>query len=668
MKNWGLRKELRWCPYCNIPLRGDSCSKCGSRGFRIPLHEPGDVRPAFSGDLKLIEEAVRNEFGDDKLVDALGLRESLFLLNKTAHYDEMKEVIIGGAKVGKVFFDPVRGSWRWRLNAFSGLVAAEMGYVAVKKVSGKVKPLEFLGPCREEDSQALIVNSGGRPVALAVCRSGKFRVQSIFRSDAREPLKKRFTLGDVFRGNSEYLASLISKGIKLVSIMSERVRKPVVLSYSGGKDSLVALHLTLRAGIEPYLLFNDTGLEYPTTYENVELVGNLYGLELLEAEARGKFWEAAKFFGPPARDYRWCCKIIKLAPISRELKKRFNGEVLSIVAQRALESVDRSHSGRVWRNRWIPSVLNVTPVHEWDQLMEWLYVLKEGLPVNELYFKGFDRLGCYLCPAGSLGEFCLIERFFPELWLKWVGFLREWAREKSLSEAWLKYHLWRWRRRSAQGRRRIESWTSVKSELPPKPKYSLREVVLKDDYVSFKLTPPISSRALTSQVSVLDRDANWVVEESLLRVTIRGGEALVGEDGEVIIRSSNALEIATLIVELAIRWEECVGCRSCETWCPKNAITVAQGKPKVDSRRCITCRVCVEVCPISELYVKKEVLPTELTHHLRGRHTSSLNILEAVKVKAIMRRKGKTSGSERILSYGSSDSLKSFVEKYLLGG
>jgi len=45
------------------------------------------------------------------------------------------------------------------------------------------------------------------------------------------------------------------------------------------------------------MLFNDTGLELPETVENVMRVRDHYGLQLVEANAGDKFWEALPVFG-----------------------------------------------------------------------------------------------------------------------------------------------------------------------------------------------------------------------------------------------------------------------------------------------------------------------------------------------------------------------------------
>ncbi len=66
------------------------------------------------------------------------------------------------------------------------------------------------------------------------------------------------------------------------------------------------------------LLFVNTGLEFPETVSYVHGFARKHGLKLLEADAGESFWEQVDTFGPPAKDFRWCCKVCKLAPADRD--------------------------------------------------------------------------------------------------------------------------------------------------------------------------------------------------------------------------------------------------------------------------------------------------------------------------------------------------------------
>ncbi len=90
---WPFRIRRYWCPYCNVPIETRTCSRCGSDGIDVKFSEPGDIRPAFNGDLEYIRNAITSEFKSSKLISELHLDNELVFINKTAHYDEMKEIM-----------------------------------------------------------------------------------------------------------------------------------------------------------------------------------------------------------------------------------------------------------------------------------------------------------------------------------------------------------------------------------------------------------------------------------------------------------------------------------------------------------------------------------------------------------------------------------------------
>ena len=86
-----------------------------------------------------------------------------------------------------------------------------------------------------------------------------------------------------------------------------------MVSFSGGKDSLATLLLVKKAGLDIPIFFIDTGLEFPETVQHVKDVAARHGARLIVEQApREAFQEGLRVFGPPGRDYRWCCKTNKL--------------------------------------------------------------------------------------------------------------------------------------------------------------------------------------------------------------------------------------------------------------------------------------------------------------------------------------------------------------------
>jgi len=617
---WPIQVRLRWCPNCNVPLIQDYCSRCGSRGFEVKVSPPGDVRPVFSGDLEIIKESLENEFRDYSLINLLGIDRGLVLVNKVPHYDDMKEVIVGGVVVGRYFFDPLKLRWRWRLSKYSAEVAVGIGLVK-SVVVDRIKPLEVVRDSNDlEDTQYVIVDRDGNVLGIGVVRSGKVRVQTIFSKNIKtEFISKPNSLQDFIRSNDLMLRILISRGIKHAYVMNSKVRLPVTISYSGGKDSLVALDLTLRAGLEPKVVFNDTGLELPETLDNVVMVSNHYGLELHEARPDKTFWEYLDTFGPPAKDFRWCCKLIKLIPLAKLYKGVFPQGALNVIGQRGFESIDRALSGRVWRNRWISHILNITLIQEWPQIAVWAYIISNKLKYNSLYERGFDRLGCYLCPAANIAEYYMVRKNYPSIWSLWEERLTRWAERFNLPESWVRYSLWRWLNPLASGRRRVEVRCLGKEfrgdwvlEYERRLGFSILSKELKVNHVKLVFSIVIPHDSLINQVSLLG-ELSVVKDGDVLE--LHSDDYVIKLSRNVLevstrnILKTNALDLVSRVVKVITRWLRCVGCGACSLWCPNKAIGLVDDKPLINNDKCLKCGICLEVCPVSEVLVSKVLIP-----------------------------------------------------------
>ena len=181
------------------------------------------------------------------------------------------------------------------------------------------------------------------------------------------------------------------------------------VAFSGGKDSVVALDLVQRA--LPHncfkVLFGDTGMEFPDTYETVEKIKQICAeekIEFLQAKSKLKPENTWQIFGPPAVTIRWCCSVHKTTPQIMQLrevlqKPDFTG--MAFTGVRGDESLSRSEYDAISYGGKHSGQYSCHPILEWNTAELFLYIYENGLTFNNAYKKGNTRAGCLVCPLSQ---------------------------------------------------------------------------------------------------------------------------------------------------------------------------------------------------------------------------------------------------------------------------
>ncbi|RDD53900.1 MAG: hypothetical protein BA066_01865, partial [Candidatus Korarchaeota archaeon NZ13-K] len=413
--------RLYWDPVENVPLVSKGCSD--AEPLIVPLSRVSDPRPANEWDLRLLRDTLDSQFGIGTYRELL--INDVVLLGRVPYLDTAYEVITDGAVMGHLFFDLLEFKWYFKPGAPS---LSRIGH-RIERLEVEGRRGDFVREAHPDEPKYLLLRNG-----LAEKVGDRYLVVKEFRS-FREAIDARTNWRKVININEPCVLSREFESIRMLWRLPKGRR--IIVSFSGGKDSSVLLELVRRSDLSFLVYFNDTGLELPETMRFVERMGfDIVG------SAGDSFWRNLDRFGPPARDYRWCCKVLKLAPTYRALKGL--GPALTLVGQRKYESSARMRSPRIWENNWLPGFLTAAPINEWSNLQTWLYIAIRRIEVNPLYFEGFERLGCYLCPASRLSDYERLRVRYRDLWERWEGFLRRYASERDLGECWIRYGLWRW--------------------------------------------------------------------------------------------------------------------------------------------------------------------------------------------------------------------------------
>lgn len=637
---------LKWCRRCNVPVLEDkSCGICNSQTVDVKYTPPGDVRPAFPGDLEKIRACVDDAFGEGTGA-ILFPKDKIVVLNSAPATDKMDEVILDGLVLGSHVYDVEKG-WKFqaRLETARRLCKqARKGWLVIDE--GAIEPIlnggAALNPGVLDCADGIVIGDE----VLVLTRSRESLGVGYAKSTTEDMRAKKKGIAVRLRDAARYSqpdilppTKITENGPRIVlkttpdeqwsghwrtavaasartmekraeeskrfieRCISEHGNLAVAVSYSGGKDSLATLGLVINAGAKPKVLFVNTGLELPETVENVHRVVKNNGLELLEESAHNAFEAAFPFFGPPGRDYRWCCKTCKLGPTTRLIVKQFQKGVLSFIGQRMYESEGRASKGSIWRNPWVPGQVGASPIQRWTAMHVWLYIFNQGLEYNPWYERGLDRIGCWLCPASSLAELDAVRANAPEKWLSWEARLKEYSTKKGFSDKWLNLGIWRWKK-------------------PPKPMIALAgdyraggasdcdgklRFLSQEGYSPCTLGLSVEgafSRSLDislveSALNALGRPAR---DASTGSITVGAHREIeVFPEGSLVSRGSSEDEVRRRMREAAnliIRAHECVGCGICAGRCASGALSE---RFVIEASKCAHCGKCIGPCPVIDL-------------------------------------------------------------------
>lgn len=224
-------------------------------------------------------------------------------------------------------------------------------------------------------------------------------------------------------------------------------------SFSGGKDSQVVLDLCTRAmpSTEFEVIYSDTGYELPPSLELYEEIQKLYhekypDLQFRMARNHAPVLEYWDKIGTPSDTHRWCCSIMKTAPLYRMLKNKDGkpSKVLTFDGVRAEESVRRSNYQRIGQGKHT-TIHNAHPIINWNTVEIYLYLFQHKLPINAAYREGKARVGCIICPFSTSWDDMIVKHKYQSELKPFEERIRNWAAIHKISDIdeYLKERRWK---------------------------------------------------------------------------------------------------------------------------------------------------------------------------------------------------------------------------------
>lgn len=200
---------------------------------------------------------------------------------------------------------------------------------------------------------------------------------------------------------------------KAAKLAKNYTGKPLVVAFSGGKDSQTVYHLTEAAGVDFEAAYSATTIDPP---EVVRFIREHYPSVRFHVPTMS-FWKLVeKTRMLPSRRMRYCCSVLKeathqgrvtLTGVRREESaKRANRQVLDINKKpRQFDEFERSDKIDVQCFGNGKEKISVNPILDWTETDVWQY-LDNVVNVRhcELYDQGRHRVGCLFCPMKARKE------------------------------------------------------------------------------------------------------------------------------------------------------------------------------------------------------------------------------------------------------------------------
>lgn len=213
----------------------------------------------------------------------------------------------------------------------------------------------------------------------------------------------------------------------------------VYVSFSGGKDSTVLLHIVRQDFPNVKAIYIDTGLEFPEIKEYIKTVSNVeiirpkmnftevikrYGYPVISKEIalnieyarKGSQWAIDRLNGKQEGNYKRnnakykyllnapfkisakCCDIMKKAPV-KEYEHKMG--LYPIVGTMASEGGQRESAYlRTGCNTFEGKRPMSRPLSFWTEKDIWEYIHKYNVSYSRIYNMGYERTGCMFCMFG----------------------------------------------------------------------------------------------------------------------------------------------------------------------------------------------------------------------------------------------------------------------------
>lgn len=400
--------------------------------------------------------------------------------------------------------------------------------------------------------------------------------------------------------NAEIMGALVDdtkRRIKELYDLSIKSCDKAYIAFSGGKDSMVLLHLCHEVlPLDVPVIFSDTDMELPDTYDLWSKVQENYSNRLfICAKANNTAINNWNLFGPPSRTIRWCCSVHKSTPALMRLKEIIGKpaiRVMAFVGVRGEESYSRSFYEDSNDGIKNASQMNKMPILDWGAHEIWLFIFQNSILINNAYHRGLSRVGCVMCPESSEKYLWFVDRSYPKLIKPYVDIIfktsaksfsgKEEKREFIASQRW-------------QARR--SGVTLLDNITAPAESIEDLKMTFKSSYFSeqrlFTWIKPLGSVVKNPETNGYNLKIPNTLDEGIPFKFI-ASHAIGGILQFEFRTKEEMIGMLPAIRTMLRKVSACIGCRACESECVYGALNYADGVMNIDEKKCVHCMQCFD--------------------------------------------------------------------------
>lgn len=363
-----------------------------------------------------------------------------------------------------------------------------------------------------------------------------------------------------------------------------------IASFSGGKDSQVVLDLCTRA-IPPTdfeVIYSDTGYELPPSlalYKDVEAYYKKRFPSLRFFTARNhetvlNYWDK---IGTPSDNHRWCCSVMKTAPLYRMLKVEGNKQahVLTFDGVRAEESVRRENYQRLGKGKHT-YIYNAHPIIGWNSIEIFLYLFGQDLPINSAYRNGKARVGCLICPFSTSWDDMIIQEKYQNNLQPFVEKLRKYSLQVNILnfEHFLSER--KWKLKPLADREQRHPKVQFKTEISA---LNFIAEIAEAKRTFLKWLPALCHYSIKTTKKGFEGELHF--KKGIFPFAIEEND----RKSVLEVKGKLPNELVFLLRRLTYKTAYCVHCEVCEVDCPTGALSIVP-QINIDKSKCIHCHKC----------------------------------------------------------------------------